>query len=322
MMKKGGVCLEKEILKVFVPPSFEGVTGVAVLEELFLNSNIDVEVEYTKSLDFRDVSRFRGYNNIIVLGIAYMGGNLPVEFTIELNNPFTNFIHVATYGEELPGEHIISRVIEDKDPILDVYEILQTSNMFPYIAYEGDWESGKAKQLAVVANKYRTWTWYDDKVTKYLLAMYNAMGKYMPTALEGKTIQQAVTENKCVIAGQLMAMSEYIKDKIEQTKTADVVINDIPCKLKVVFADRYINEIANRLLEVGYQEAPTVVCVGRATKGTDMFSVRTKGVDAREFIKGVSGKATGKENVGSLFVQINYAELMKNSMVTLLNGDI
>lgn len=320
MMKKGGVCLEKEILKVFVPPSFEGVTGVAVLEELFLNSNIDVEVEYTKTLDFRDVSRFRGYKNIIVLGIAYMGGNLPTEFTIELNNPFTTFLHVATYGEELPGEHILSRVVEDKDPILDIYDVLQTSNVFPYLANECNWQSEKAKQLAVAANKYRTWTWYDDKLTKYLLAMYNAMGKYMPTALEGKTLQQAVTNNKCVIAGQMMAMSEYINDKIEQTKTADIVINDVPCKLKVVFADKYINEIANRLLEVGYQEAPTVVCVGRATKGNDMFSVRTKGVDAREFIKGVSGQATGKENVGSLFVQINYSELMRNSMVALLES--
>lgn len=313
--------MEKEILKVFVPPSFEGVTGVAVLEELFLNSNIDVEVEYTKTLDFRDVSKFRGYKNIIVLGIAYMGGNLPTEFTIELNNPFTNFMHVATYGEELPGEHILSRVVEDKDPILDIYDILQTSNVFPYLAYEGDWQSDKARQLAEAVNAYRTWTWYDNKLTKYLLAMYNAMGKYMPTALEGKTLQQAVTDNKCVIAGQMMAMSEYINDKIEQTKTADVVVNDIPCKLKVVFADKYINEIANRLLEVGYQEAPTVVCVGRATKGNDMFSVRTKGVDAREFIKGVSGQATGKENVGSLFVQINYSELMRNSMVALLDSN-
>lgn len=321
MMKKGGVCLEKEILKVFVPPSFEGVTGVAVLEELFLNSSIDVEVEYTKTLDFRDVSRFRGYKNIIVLGIAYMGGNLPTEFTIELNNPFTNFIHVATYGEELPGEHIISRVVEDKDPILEVYEVLQTSNVFPYIAYEGDWQSGKARQLAEVANKYRTWTWYDDKLTKYLLAMYNAMGKYMPTALQGKAINTVIHEQQCTIAGQLMSMSEYIKDKIEQVKIADVVINGVPCKLKVIFADRYINEVANRLLEVGYQDTPTIVCVGRSTKGTDMFSVRTKGVDAREFIKGVSGKATGKENAGSLFVQVNYSELMRNSMVALLDSN-
>lgn len=309
--------MEKQTIKVFTTSSFESVTSIAILEELF-DDTIDVEVEYTKNLDFRDVKRFKDYKTVIVLGVGYNGYNLPEAFYTEVDNPFTDFIHVASWGEQIKGEHVISIVNESFDPIVLLYNILIDHPQLSMINQHTK-TTDKAKHMIKAVNDYRTWKWYENKVTNYLLALYHGTGKYMPNLLKDRTLNEVVKENQYIISGQMMDMADYIKTKVEQARVSDITVKGINCKLKVIFAERYINELANRLLEVGYNDVPTIVCVGRPTKGSDMFSVRTKGVDARDFVELIDGQRKGKENVGTFFSGASYSELMLNSTVMQVN---
>ncbi|ASR79811.1 hypothetical protein JANET_193 [Bacillus phage Janet] len=322
--------MEKEIVKVFTTGSFENVVGVAMLEEIlctpkddgaepFLGvTGFDVEVEYVKYLDFRNVEQFKGYKNIIIMGCAYMGGNLPAELAIELDNPFTNVLHVATFGEPLPYEHVVSLVEEDKASAATVLQVLQTANVLTSIAYNGNY-SKKAEALAEAANDYHNWTWYDNKITKILKSLHNAHGKYLPHLLKGKTVNSVVKEQQHAIAGQLMMMEEYIEDKLKQAITFRSRIGGVECMVRTTYAEQHVNEVANRLLEMNSYGIPVVACVGRTTNGNDMFSIRTKGVRADDFIQSITGERTGKEKVGNLFVPIKYNDLMSKSMMEALN---
>lgn len=310
--------LEKQTIKVFTTSSFESVTSIAILEEL-LDDTIDVEVEYTKNLDFRDVKRFKDYKTVIILGVGYNGYNLPESFYMEVDNPFTDFIHVASWGEQIKGEHVISIVNESFDPIVLLYNILIDHPQLSMINQHTK-ATDKAKYMIKAVNDYRTWNWYENKVTNYLLALYHGTGKYMPNLLKDRTLNEVVKENQYIISGQMTDMSDYIQTKVGQARVSDISVKGVNCKLKVIFAERYINELANRLLEVGYNDVPTIVCVGRPTKGSDLFYVRTKGVDARDFVEMIDGQRKGKENVGSFFSGVNYSELMLNSTVTQINS--
>lgn len=303
-------------VRVFTTQSFEGVTSVAILEEI-MPEYVNLDIRFVKTLDFRRIEEYRGAEVTIVLGLGYMGYNLPEEFYTEVDVPFQDFIHCATYGKPINGNYVISTVDEDKDPIKVVCNYLK---LHPEASILGNGLNftDKAEQMIEAVNAYRTWTWERNGTTKMLLSLYQAFYKYLPRMIKGKALNDIVKEYAPIIKGQLDKMQDIIADKTAKTKTYDVKVAGVDCKLKVVFAEEYINELANSLLTSESTTAPVIVCVGRTTKGGDMFSIRTRNIHAGR-IAHIINEGNGKENVASVFTGVGYAQLMGNSIVTALS---
>lgn len=305
----------KPILRVFVPMTFEGVTSVAILEEI-TSPDIHMDIRYTRSLDFREYEQFNGADITLILGIAYQGYALPEAFFTSVDAPFVDFIHCSTFGEQIKGTHITSVVNPDLDPIKEISQFLhvhpESSMLSRHVTF-----TDKAWQMVEAVNAYRTWTWENNNTTKMLLALYQASFKWLPNLLRGESLEEAVKKYAPVVKGQLQRMSDYIARKRETSKTYNITFEGQPCVLKVVFADEYINELANDLLNQESATTPVIVCVGRATKSKDIFSVRTRVVNAAK-VAYLINEGKGKESVATFFSGVSYAELMGNSIVSQL----
>lgn len=301
-------------LRVFTPPSFEGVTSIAILEEM-LHDDIDLEVIYTSNLDFRDYQKFSDADIIIALGCAYKGYTLPDDFFLTVDVPFMDFIHIATLGEQIKGDYIVSIVNTEIDPIKEFYQLLSSNYgiLSKHVTL-----NDKAKYMVEAVNAYRTWTWEENDTTRVLLALYNASYKRLPKLLRGLSLVDAVKQYAPVIKGQLEKMNDYIEKKRDMVKTKQVTIDNEVCLLKVVYAEQYINELANDLLNREQTPKPVIVCVGRTTKSSDIFSIRTKGINAGR-VAYMINEGNGKESVATVFSGVSYAELMGNGIVSQLS---
>ncbi|ALA13182.1 exopolyphosphatase [Bacillus phage TsarBomba] len=302
-------------LRLFVPPTFEGVTSVAVIQEV-LRSNIILDIVYTNTLDFREYQRFQGAEMILVLGLAYRGYNLPQEFYTEVDAPFMDFVHISTYDKPIPGNHIISIVDEELDPIKVLFNLLHTSPdttvLSKYITF-----TDTSEWLVNAINSYRTWTWEGNDTTRILIALYHASYKRLPRLMKGLSLQEVLKAHAPIIKGQMERMEDYIEKKAATVKEQVVTVDGQQCLLKVVFAEEYINELANELLNQRPAGVPTIVCVGRSTKGNDIFSIRTVGVHAGRVAQLIN-EGGGKESVATVFSGVGYAELMRNAIATKL----
>jgi hypothetical protein len=309
---------EKKRVKVFVPTSFEGVTSVAILEELLKDTeSIELDIRYVSHVDFREYEQFRDAEVVITLGFAYRGYALPDDFFMEFNNPFTDFIHAATFGERIEGDHILSFVNPDADPIKEVASFLNNHPEYSVLTKHMEF-TDKAWYLIEAVNSYRTWTWEGNNTTRMLLALYYASYKWLPKLIKGMELPEMVKKYAPIIKGQLEKMNDYIARKRDMTKTYTVDIDDQPCLVKVVFSDEYINELANDLLNSEQTSGPVVVCVGRTTRSNDMFSIRTKVVNAGR-VAYLINEGNGKETVANVFTGISYAELMGNGIISKLS---
>ncbi|AIW03531.1 exopolyphosphatase [Bacillus phage Moonbeam] len=307
------MAVEETVIKVYTPPSFEGVTSIAILEELLQESAAKLDVHYVSHLDFRDYQQFSDANVILVLGLPYKGYTLPEEFSIAVGNPFTHLLHLSTYGEPILEEGIASFVDESIDPIMKLSYLLKDER-FKGILGTYVFFTEKAEMMIQAVNAYRTWTWENNNVTRVLLALYQGSFKWLPHMVRGKSLQEVIEAYAPVIQGQMQKQRDYIERKIEMTRECDVIVLDQHCKLKIVFAEEYINELANELLTRDKTEAAVIVCVARTTKSNDMFSIRTKGIHAGQIAKWVNNGG-GKEQVASVFTGISYAELLMDGLI-------
>ncbi|AXH71187.1 hypothetical protein BSP38_145 [Bacillus phage BSP38] len=305
----------KPVLRVFVPMTFEGVTSVAILEEI-TSPDIHMDIRYTGHLDFREYENFSGADMIMILGAPYKGYPLPEAFYTSVNVPFMDFIHCATHGETIEGDHIISMVNTEADPIKEVCQFLnlhpESSVLSKHLTF-----TDKAWQMIEAVNAYRIWDWETNNTTKLLLAMYQASHKWLPNLLRGLSLQEAVKAYAPVIKGQMEKMKDYIVRKREMTKVYHITFEGVPCTLKVVYADEYINELANELLNLEPTSSPVIVCVGRTTKSGDVLSIRTKVVNAGK-VAYMINEGNGKETVASVFTGAGYAEILGNAIVRKL----
>lgn len=308
------MAVKEKVVRVFTPPSFEGVTSIAVLEELLKDAeDVQLDVQYTGHIDFSDYTQFSEANVVLVLGLPYKGFTLPEVFFTAVDNPFTEFIHLSTYGEAIQGQYLVSEVNEGADPIWQLSNLLQykpgSSILGTYVSF-----TDKATYMIQAVNAYRTWTWANNNTTKMLLALYQGSFKWLPHMTRGLSLQEVIEKYAPVIKGQMQKQADYLERKKEVVKVYDTCIQGTDCILKVVFAEEYINELANELLNIEHTAKPVIVCVGRSTKGSDMFSIRTKGIHAGQVAHWIN-EGNGKENVGSVFTGMSYAELMASGML-------
>lgn len=307
---------EKPIVKLFVPPSFEGVMTVAIIEDCIHEEEVQLETHYVNHIDFREYGRFKDADIVLVVGLPYKGYALPRDFYINLDVPFMDFIHSSTYGERIQGEYIISNIDPNIDPIKDIINFIRTSPestlLSKYLTI-----TDKTLHLVEAVNAYRTWSWENNNVTRVLLALYHSAYKYMPRVIKDLSLQEIVKVHAPVIKGQMEKIEDYIARKSEMTKTYEVEIDGEKCLLKVVFADNYINELANHLLNNEPTSMPVIVCVGRTTKSSDILSIRTNKIEASK-VAYLINEGGGKDSVASVFLDVSYGELMGNAIVASL----
>lgn len=309
---------EERRIQLFVPPSFEGVSSVVAVEAMLVGEeNIELVVNYQTSLDFRDVEQFKGFEMNLILGLTFKGYELPEHFFTEVDVPFADFIHYSTFGEEIEGNHIISQVIEDQDPLRGLYSLLSTGDgntlLERHLTLTDD-----VNFVVEAVNAYRIWDWEANTGTKILLALYHAGHKNLPQMVKGLSLVEIVRKYSVVIKGQQEKMKEYIETKASSVKPQEVSIQGQVCTLITLFSEQYVNELADYLLKQ-YTDInrPTVVCVGRPTRGSDLFSIRTSKVSA-SLVAHYINEGKGKDYAATVFTGVNYADLMGNSIIQQL----
>lgn len=308
--------IDKVKIRLTVPPSFEGVSSVVVFDAM-IKENVELIVNYQRSLDFREFGQFAGVDINVVLGSPYRGYELPKEFYEEVSIPFVEFIHFSTFGIDIEHAKIISHVEEGKDPILNLYERLVYRPDSTILSNHVEL-SDKVENLVYAINAYRTWTWEGNNIVRVLLALYNASYKRMPELVRGMTLANMVRNNAPVIRGQMEKMDNIIERAIETSYTETISYEGRNVTLRVAFSTEYVNEIANALLGDRDTE-PIIVCVGRPTKGNDLMSIRTRNINAEQIAYQIN-EGGGKEEIASAFFGASYSVIMGESIKTKLES--
>lgn len=128
----------------------------------------------------------------------------------------------------------------------------------------------------------------------YRTDFYNEFTKY------GSNINRFIKNHSSLIKHLERQRTEYIDYKKQQARI--VKLTDNVC-LVTVYAERYKNELAHELLNSDKASSfrACIVIVGTHTKGSDMLSIRTKGINADHIARTI-GDGRGKRNVASVFV--------------------
>lgn len=302
-------------IRLIVPPSFEGVASVVTFESMLSEEMIGkLQVEYVSYIDYREYKNFSVDSIIVILGPGYKGYALPEEFYATVDIPFMDFIHFSTYGQNIPGNHLISVVDANKEPIVQLVDMLkyspESSILSKYVNIDSFTEG-----VAKAVQDYRFWQWENNTITKVMLALYNASFKHLPSIFRNNSLEDVMKLYTPIIRGQWNKEKEHLEKKLKETKAYNVEIQGTNCVLAVVFSDQYINETANYILDNIETRNPIAVCVGRNTKGGDVFSVRTKGIPAN-LVAHLVNEGQGNENAASFFSDVNYNELMGNAIKT------
>lgn len=308
---------EEMRMRVFTPTTFEGICSIAILQEIFRGSGLHIDVQHEAYIDFRDVNLFSGYSTNVVLGLPYKGYALPDQFYIDHDVPFQDFIHAATYGEEIQGKFITSIVDTEADPIVGVCKYIASN---PRLSKHAQ-ITGKAQAMIEAIDSYRRFEWQDNNVTRLLLALYLASYKELPKLLKDRTLNETVKEFAPIVKGQLTKMHDHIEKKILQAEHSVVEFRGQQCSVITLYSEEYINELAHALLQRESSSMPVIVAVGRMTKGNDMVSIRTRDVHAGLVSQAIND-GNGKEAVGNVFTDAKYNEILNMWILRKLSNNI
>lgn len=343
---------------VFVPSSFEGVASASIVQKLL--PTFDVAIYYESkmadvynhpSIDPSKVS-YESLVGIIILHIPYKGEAMSDPLYEQVNLPFFDFTHIATFGQEISLSNVknVSFVVEDCAPIHKLLELISQGKTGMTVSQY----SPEFKLMAKAVNDYHIWDWNGNGKTKnhnpltsMLRYLYEATYTEMPKLIGDKGIMEVTKLYKPLIVGTMKKAEVYINHKVETARTKkDIALSpdlfnsgkEVPLvTITFQFADTYENEISDRLFQLhcdivnnkgtevnntdkihsGTQRQPHIVLIGKVTKGGDRLVVRTRGISAEKVAKALNN-GMGKEEVASVFSPTSYGNIMLNGTIESL----
>lgn len=146
---------------------------------------------------------------------------------------------------------------------------------------------------------YHEYNFGNSKVALMFKDLIEFYGSNFPNVYSGD-INTFLKTNMYLIKNLNSKREGYINKKKQDAKITKLT-KDI-C-LVVVYAELYKNELAHELLNStkATQYNSCIVLIGTHTKGSDMFSIRTRNISA-DSIARTLGNGRGKDNVASVFL--------------------
>lgn len=199
----------------------------------------------------------------------------------------SNIYHYCTFGDTLQSMN--SSV---SDTLSNIQMFVNNNTHYLDI-------SGNINNEIAYLQSYHEYSFGDNGVALMFKDLLDFYGTSFSSVYNGD-INSFLKDNIYLVKNLHAKRVEYI-DKKKQDAKINKIGNDI-C-LVVVYAELYKNELAHALLNStkAKQYKSRIVLIGTHTKGSDMFSIRTKNISA-DGIARTLGNGRGKQNVASVFL--------------------
>lgn len=274
-----------------------------LFKQLAVKSGHNYTCEFLDKFNLPDIGNYADKADIlIVAGFPFYESQRTTldEALQTMNNPFSQFYHLATFGDTYSNEGAFhsyvdttvspvgnfSKVVEELKKFLkfaDAIQHLLLSDMHTII------EATDAYNRYEVTDITLDWISLVETYREQLYARYGVDTDLEEILDKDKTLVKALREKR----------DDYIKRILGRT-SAQVINGTVIC---FTYAEEYVNEVAHKLIEFyqSYNYTRVAVFVGRHTKGDDMFSIRTAGIDAGELAYKVN-RGRGKLTTATVFL--------------------
>lgn len=241
----------------------------------------------------------------IAVGLPFWESQRGAVDELVLHGQFNlpHIYHFATYGDEYSqGGKWTSLVDEEKSPVGNLLGV--ASRMMDDTGFHYDYEAYMKENEDIIrlVDGYNSYTieTYEDFNSVDLVDFGDLMKETLPQVLANNdTLSDTLAQYRPVFKGLRTNRNQYIQQAIKRV-TATVVNDHVVC---FGYAERYHNEIAHTLIEFYKKHNYTkiLVFVGKHTKGDDMFSVRSYGVDA-SVVANKLNRGKGKPTTATVFL--------------------
>lgn len=287
---------------VYLGKNYTGVYANYILEHIFCYDNFwSSEQEKTGYMfidNLGDIGKeYLDADEVWIIGVPYWKSYKHVIADMLAKGRVVR--HAATYGEVMDFEgDIISKVYEKNNPLIDLPKFAREREVANniYGISEGDMVDAMDIALSIDAyHRYDTGSKYFEKGLELILLM----------EVFGTDIEEVT--NKTLSIARLMKhrMEEYVVKAIETAQVRGISGNGKNMAVVVLYAERYVNEIAHKVIDyyLNQNGLPVIVMVGRHTSGSRVFSIRTsEGVSAADVSRILGDKARGKERAATLYL--------------------
>lgn len=278
-----------------------------VLNYLFKQLAVKSEHNYTcEFLDKFNLPDIKNYANkadvLIIAGFPfYESQRTTVDEALQvMNNPFSQFFHLATFGDTYSNEgsfhsyvdELVSPVGNFPKIIKELENFLKFNDVIRHLLLsdmESIIEATDAYNRYEVTDTILDWVSLVETYREQLYARYGV----------GTDLEEILDKDKTLVKALREKKDDYIKRTLGRT-SAQVINGTVVC---FTYAEEYVNEVAHKLIEFyqSYNYTKVAVFVGRHTKGDDMFSIRTAGIDAGELAYKVN-RGRGKPTTATVFL--------------------
>lgn len=290
-------------LLMITKKSVQGYVLNYLFKQLAVKSGHNYTCEFLDKFNLPDIGNYADKADIlIVAGFPfYESQRTTVDEALQaMNNPFSQFFHLATFGDTYSNEgsfhsyvdELVSpvgnfpKIIKELENFLkfdDVIRHLLLSDMESLI------EATDAYNRYEVTDTILDWVSLVETYREQLYARYGV----------GTDLEEILDKDKTLVKALREKKDDYIKRTLSRT-SAQVINGTVVC---FTYAEEYVNEVAHKLIEFyqSYNYTKVAVFVGRHTKGDDMFSIRTAGIDAGELAYKVN-RGRGKPTTATVFL--------------------
>lgn len=274
-----------------------------LVKQLAVKSDNNYTCEFLDKFNLPDIKNYADKADVLIItGFPfYESQRTAVDEALQvMNNPFSQFFHLATFGDTYSNEgsfrsyvdEVISpvgnfpKIVEELKKFLkfaDAIQPLLLSDMETVI------EATDAYNRYEVTDTILDWVSLVETYREQLYARYGV----------GTDLEEILDKDKTLVKALREKKDDYIKRTLGRT-SAQVINGTVVC---FTYAEEYVNEVSHKLIEFyqSYNYTKIAVFIGRHTKGDDMFSIRTAGIDAGELAYKVN-RGRGKPTTATVFL--------------------
>lgn len=274
-----------------------------LFKQLAVKSEHNYTCEFLDKFNLPDIGNYADKADIlIVAGFPFYESQRTAldEALQAMNNPFSQFYHLATFGDTYSNEGAFHSYVDTTvSPVGNFSKVVKELKNFLKFAdaiqplllsdMESIIEATDAYNRYEVTDTTLDWISLVETYRELLYARYGV----------GTDLEEILDKDKTLVKALREKRDDYIKRILGRT-SAQVVNGTVIC---FTYAEEYVNEVAHKLIEFyqSYNYTRIAVFVGRHTKGDDMFSIRTSGIDAGELAYKVN-RGRGKPTTATVFL--------------------
>lgn len=274
-----------------------------LFKQLAVKSEHNYTCEFLDKFNLPDIKNYASKADVLIISgfPFYESQRTTVDEALQvMNNPFSQFFHLATFGDTYSNEgsfhsyvdELVSPVGNFPKIIKELENFLKFNDVIRHLLLsdmESIIEATDAYNRYEVTDTILDWVSLVETYREQLYARYGV----------GTDLEEILDKDKTLVKALREKKDDYIKRTLGRT-SAQVINGTVVC---FTYAEEYVNEVAHKLIEFyqSYNYTKVAVFVGRHTKGDDMFSIRTAGIDAGELAYKVN-RGRGKPTTATVFL--------------------